>query len=211
MRRNPGALAGREFDLVVVGGGIFGVCAAWDATLRGLSVALLEKTDFAHATSANSYKMIHGGIRYLQHGDVVRLRESSGERRALLRIAPHLVHPLPIVIPTYGHAFQGKELLAAGMLAYDLLTLDRNRGIGAANRRIPRTRLLPREEVLRLFPGLEPRGLTGGAVFHDGQMYNPPRLGLAFVRSAVEGGAVAANYVEAAAFLGGDSRVTGVR
>jgi glycerol-3-phosphate dehydrogenase len=111
MKRNVAALGGKEYDLIIVGGGIFGICAAWDATLRGLSVALLERGDFAHATSANCFKMVHGGMRYLQHGDVYRIRESSHERNVLLRIAPHLVHPLPIVIPTYGHGVQGKEFL----------------------------------------------------------------------------------------------------
>ena len=76
MRRELDTLAGREFDLVIIGGGIFGICAAWDAILCGLSVALVERADFANATSANSFKMIHGGIRYLQHGDVDRIRQS---------------------------------------------------------------------------------------------------------------------------------------
>ena len=89
LKRDINALTGREYDLVIVGGGIFGVCAAWDAALRGLSVAILEKKDFSHATSANHLKMVHGGIRYLQHGDITRVRETSRERTALLRVAPH--------------------------------------------------------------------------------------------------------------------------
>src|SRR5688572_29859605 len=100
MLRQLSEIAQRVYDLVVVGGGIFGICAAWDATLRGLSVALFERADFAGAASANCFKMIHGGIRYLQHGDLVRLRQSTAERSAFLRIAPHLAHPLPIFIPT---------------------------------------------------------------------------------------------------------------
>ena len=135
MRRDLTALADRVYDLVVVGGGIYGACAAWDATLRGLSVALLERQDFGGATTANSLKMVHGGIRYLQHADIYRVRESSRERRALLRIAPHLVRPLPIVIPTYGHGLQGKEFLSAGIKAYELLTCDRNRGLRDPERR----------------------------------------------------------------------------
>ena len=94
MQRKLGELAGREFDLVIVGGGICGAAAAWDATQRGLSVALLDRGDFGGETSANSLKVVHGGIRYLQHLDLARVRESSRERTALLRIAPHLVHPL---------------------------------------------------------------------------------------------------------------------
>jgi len=88
MIKNLQKLRREEYDLVVVGGGIFGACAAWDAASRGLKVALLEKKDFSHATSANHLKMVHGGIRYLQHGDVVRVWESCRERTALLKIAP---------------------------------------------------------------------------------------------------------------------------
>lgn len=210
MRRDIAALAEREFDLVVIGGGIYGVSVAWDATLRGLSVALLERGDFINATSANSFRIVHGGIRYLQHADVPRVRESSHERRTLLRVAPHLVEPLPIVIPTYGRGMQGRAALAAGCRLYDALTFDRNRGIRDPSRRIPAGRLLPRSEVLELFPSVESTDLTGGALIHDGQMYNPTRLGFSFLRSAVELGATASNYVEAVGFLTDGSRVFGV-
>ena len=210
VRRNVGALAEKEYDLVIVGGGIFGICAAWDAILRGLSVALVEKGDFAHATSAHCFKIVHGGIRYLQHADFVRVRESSRERSALLRIAPHLVRPLPIVIPTYGHGMKGKELLSLGLLLYDLVTFDRNRGIHDPERRIPGGQLLSRREVLELFPHLNQEGLTGGVIIHDGQMYSPQRLALSFLWSAVEAGAEAANYLEATKLLRSGDRVCGI-
>ena len=151
MNGRPATLADKAFDVAIIGGGIFGACAAWDAALRGLSVALVERGDFCSGTSANSFKIVHGGIRYLQHGDLVRLRTSCYERTALLRIAPHLVQPLPIVIPTYGRGRQGKALLGAGMVLYDLLTLDRNRGIKDAQRKIPWARFLSRQELLDLF------------------------------------------------------------
>ena len=211
MIRQITTLADQMFDLVVVGGGIFGICIAWDATLRGLSVALLEKGDFAHATSANCFKMVHGGVRYLQHGDFIRLRQSSQERRAFLRVAPHLVRPLPIAIPTFGHGMQGKELLGLGLTAYDLLTADRNRGIRDPSRHIPQWESLSREEVLQEFPGIDPHELTGAAVFHDGQMYSPARLALAFLRAAVERGAQAANYLEATGILHQAGHVLGVK
>ncbi len=193
--RDLSALEEREFDVVVVGGGIFGICIAWDAAARGLSVALLERGDFAEAASAHSFKMVHGGIRYLQHGDLPRVRESVRERRALLRIAPHLVHPLPIVIPTYGHGLQGSAALWAAFRLYDLIAADRNLSLRDPARRISSGRLLTRAECLTLFPGLEQAGLTGAGVFEDGQMFNPPRLALSFLLSAIEAGAVAANYV----------------
>jgi glycerol-3-phosphate dehydrogenase len=211
VKRDLGLLDGRSFDLVVVGAGIFGACAAWDASMRGLRVALIDRGDFASATSANSFKMIHGGIRYLQHGDLPRIRQSSNERRAFLRIAPHLVRPLPIAIPTYGHAMKGKEILRLGIAAYDLLTLDRSRGIVQPECRVPFATSWGRGETLSRFPGLAPNGLTGAVVFADGQMKNPPRLVLSIVRAAVEHGAVAANYVEADGFLREGDRIAGVR
>lgn len=210
MRRNLTSLADREFDLAIVGGGIFGICAAWDAALRGLSVALVERGDFAHATSANSFKIVHGGIRYLQHGDLYRVRESSQERNALLRVAPHLVDPLPMVIPTYGHGLRGKELLRAALGVYDLVTFDRNRGLTDSAKHIPPGCAISREECLRLFPALDRPGLTGAAVFHDAQMYNPPRLSLSFLHSAVEAGAEVANYAEAIGFTRRGDRILGV-
>jgi glycerol-3-phosphate dehydrogenase len=210
MKRNISALAERTYDLIIVGGGIFGVCAAWDATLRGLSVALLERGDFCHATSANHFKTVHGGIRYLQHADLYRIRESNRERNALLRIAPHLVQPLPVLVPTYGHGLQGQELLAVGLLLYDLIVFDRNRGLRDPQRRIPRGHFISQQECLRLFPWIEKEGLTGAAIFYDAQMYNPPRLALSYLRSAVQAGACVANYLEVTNFLRQGERVCGV-
>ena len=211
MQRNTGALASGEFDLAIIGGGAFGAAALWDATLRGLRAVLIERNDFGGGASAECFKIVHGGIRYLQHLDVARLRASCRERSALLRIAPHLVAPLPIVIPTYGRGRKGKAFLGAGMYLYDFLTLDRNAGIADRSRRIPFTRLLGRSELLDLYPELDDRDLTGAAVFDDGQMYSPPRLVLAFVKSAVKAGATACNYVEAYGFLWQGNRVVGIR
>ncbi len=210
MQRNLAALQEREFDLVIVGGGVFGLSVAWDASLRGLSVALLEQRDFAHAASSQCFKMIHGGIRYLQHVDLVRVRHSARERSALLRIAPHLARPLPIFVPTYGHGMKGREVLTAGMLLYDLLTADRNRNIRDASRRIPRTRSVSRARALEMFPELPRDGLSGGAIFHDGQMYSTSRLALAFLLSAAEQGAAAANYVQVSQLLTDGDRIVGV-
>jgi glycerol-3-phosphate dehydrogenase len=211
LKRNLAALANDSFDLLIIGGGAFGAAAAWDATLRGLKVALVEQSDFGSGASAECFKMVHGGIRYLQHADIRRLRSSCAERSAMLRIAPHLVNPLPILIPTYGHGRQGKAFLAAGMYVYDLLTVGRNAGIADATRRVKRTQLLSRARTLELFPELEQRGLSGSAVFEDGQMYNTARLVLAFVESAVRRGAIAANYAQATGFLWEERRVCGAR
>ncbi len=210
MRRIPSALVGREFDVLVVGGGAAGAAAAREASLRGLTVALIEREDFGAGSSAQCFKVVHGGIRYLQHADVARLRASCRERSVFLAIAPHLVAPLPFAIPTYGRGRSGRWPLQCGMWAYDALTADRNRHLSDPSRRIGKTRFLGREETLALFPLLGRNGLTGAAVFEDGQMYNPPRLVLAFIAAAEELGATVANYIEAERLLRKGSRVTGV-
>jgi len=210
MRRDLPALTGPEFDIVVVGGGICGAAIAWDAAQRGLSVALVERGDFGAATSANSLKIVHGGIRYLQHLDLRRLRESARERRTLLRIAPHLVEPLPVVVPTYGHGWRGGGVLGAGFLLFNTLTSDRNSRVSDPARRIPPARLISRREVLDCYPRLDKPQLTGGGVFWDGQLSNPPRLVWELLRTAGRAGAVAANYCEVVGFLRRGTRITGV-
>ncbi|MFV2057300.1 MAG: glycerol-3-phosphate dehydrogenase/oxidase [Thiohalomonadales bacterium] len=210
MQRNIEELSKKHYDVLVVGGGIFAACAAWDCVLRGLSVAIIEKQDFCSGTSANSFKMVHGGMRYLQHADIKRLRASCHERSALLRIAPHLVQPLPIIIPTYGYGKSGKVFLGAGLFLYDALTMGRNAGILDRKRHVTRTQFFSREEVLKEYPDLDPDGLTGAAMFYDGQMYNPTRLVLAFVKSAQAKGAHVANYVEATKLVRDGNKVVGV-
>jgi glycerol-3-phosphate dehydrogenase len=211
MYRDTKALGDGEFDLLIIGGGAFGAAAARDAALRGLRTALIERADFGGGASAECFKIVHGGIRYLQHADVRRLRSSCRERSALLRIAPHLVNPLPIAVPTYGYGRNGRIFLGTGMCVYDLLTFDRNAGLRDRTRQIQRTRFLNRADMLDLFPDIESRSLTGGVVFEDGQMYSPPRLVLAFITSAVADGAIACNYVEATDFIFDGNAVCGVR
>jgi len=193
MKRDPSALAERLWDVLVVGGGIHGACVAWDAVLRGLAVCLVERSDFASGTSANSMKIVHGGLRYLQDGDYRRMREAIGERRALLRIAPHLVHPLPVLVPLRGRGLRGRAALRMALLVNDLVGLDRNAGLDPAHR-LPGGRAVSRPECLRLAPGLDAAGVTGGAVFHDARVEDSERLVLAFLRSAAKAGAQLANH-----------------
>lgn len=211
MKRNLDIFSNRTYDVLVVGGGIYGACLARAAIRQGLSVALLEQADFGGATSANSQKILHGGFRYLQHGDLRRMRESIRARRHFLQAAPHLAHPLPVVIPTYAHGVQRRGLMRVALALYDAIAWDRNRGIRDPHSRIPRSRVLSRAECLRLLPGLASEGVTGGAVWHDGQVCHTERLTLAFIQSAVQAGAVAANYVCVTGFIQEPGRVAGVR
>jgi glycerol-3-phosphate dehydrogenase len=210
MPRDLSNLTRGEYDVLVVGGGAAGAAAAREAALRGYRTVLIERQDFGGGTSAHCFKVVHGGIRYIQHLDVPRLRASCRERSILLKLAPHLVKPLPFVIPTYGAAQNSKWFLGAGMLLYDALTADRNASQPDRKRQVRWTKFLSRAETLALFPEVRRERLTGAAVFEDGQMHNPPRLVLAFVTAAQRLGADVANYVEAESLLMRGERVCGV-
>ena len=210
MKRDLAALAGTTYDAVIIGGGIYGATLAWEAALRGLSVALIEQADFGSGASANSLKTIHGGLRYLQHADIRRMRQSIRERSTLLRIAPHLVNVLPVLVPTYGHGMKGKEVMAVATRINDALSMDRNRGLDAS-KHIPNAHIISKAETLALAPGIRTDGLTGGCVFYDAQAYNTERLTLAFLLSAENIGAVLANYTKAVGFLRWGDQVMGVR
>jgi glycerol-3-phosphate dehydrogenase len=210
MKRNITELTRKIYDVLIIGGGIYGAWVAWDATLRGLSVALVDKGDFGSATSSNSLKVIHGGLRYLQHADFRRLRRSIYERTVLMRVAPHLVHPLPFLMSTYGHSLKGKGIMSLALMMYDLIGFDRNRLKDPA-KYLPRGRVISKDECLRLLPGVDEEGLTGGAIWHDCQLYNSERMLISILRSAEKGGATLANYVEVTGFLKYGNRVTGVK
>lgn len=183
------------YDLIIIGGGINGSGIAWEAALRGMRVALVEKADFGSGASSGCFKIVHGGVRYLQHLDLPRLLESVREQKNLRRIAGHLVQPLPFLVPCYGWGKRGVPFLAAGMTLYDLLAARRNAGLDAENR-LPGYRVLTSEQVRQSVPGLTSSRLTGGVVYHDALMHHCERLTYAVARSAQEAGADIFNYCE---------------
>ena len=155
-----------DVDLIIIGGGIHGAGVARDAARRGLSVSLFEQNDFASATSSASSKLVHGGLRYLERLHVKLVRESLVERSTLIRIAGHLVRPLPFLAPIYDDAPRSRAWMDIGLWLYDLLATGHSLG---------RHRWLNPEEVLGLEPGLNPAGLRGAFLFFDAQM-NDARL-----------------------------------
>ncbi|MDX1520598.1 MAG: FAD-dependent oxidoreductase, partial [Anaerolineae bacterium] len=209
MKRNLEDLTNKEFDVVVVGGGIYGACVAWDGALRGLSVALVEKRDFGAATSANSLKTIHGGLRYLQDGNLKLMRTMINERKAWLRIAPHLVHPLACIMPTYRTSTKNRWALACALKLNDLVSFDRNWDL-APQKHLAGGRTISKAACLAEVPGLASSEITGGALWSDARMYNSERLLISILHSAVAQGAAIANYVEAKRLLRNDERVHGV-
>jgi len=209
MKRDLPQMAQETFDLVIIGGGISGASIAWDATLRGLKVALLEKDDFAHATTAGSSKLIHGGLRYLVNGELGLVRESLRERRIWETIAPHMVDPLPFLIPTYGRGMQSGFVLSVGLTFYDLLSFDRN-WLNDEDKKLPGYKSLSKEEALAIMPSLKKEGLTGAKIYYDCQMFAPERLCLEFILGATDKGARAANYAKVTDFIRHDDIVEGV-
>jgi glycerol-3-phosphate dehydrogenase len=208
MRRDRDAFS-QEFDVLVIGAGIHGACIARLAAKAGLRVALLEKGDFGGATSRNSAKLVHGGLRYIQHFDVPRIRESMLAQRAWFRFAPHLVRPLRFIIPTYGWTTRGPLALAGGMLAFHAIAAGRNDGVRPAIR-LPRSGMIGRDRLLAAHPYLQRGDVTGGAYWYDGQLLDATRVTFECVRDAMEAGAAAANHLEAVSLLHGDRGVCGV-
>jgi glycerol-3-phosphate dehydrogenase len=207
------AMASATLDVLVVGGGITGAGVALDAAARGYRVGLIERHDFASGTSSRSTKLVHGGIRYLPQLDIPLVREALIERGRLLRNAPHLVHPLAFVLPLYASSRHPVGLpvappggvgldviLDTGLFMYDEL---------AGRRNVGRHRRLDREEVLERAACLTPDGLKMGFLYYDAQT-DDTRLTLAVLRSAVERGALVANYCEAVRFEHEGARVAGV-
>jgi glycerol-3-phosphate dehydrogenase len=209
MVRDLDQLAKMKFDILVIGSGIYGACIAWDAALRGLSVALIDSGDFGHATSANSLKIIHGGLRYLQDGNPARVRQMVRERSIWLRIAPHLVRPLPCLMPTTTALMQSRQAMAATLGLNDWLSRDRNQHL-AEDQYLPPGKVISKAALLQALPGLDAGTITGGALWYDAQVHNTEQLLLDLVDSAVSTGAVAANYVRATGYLPNNQRVTGV-
>ena len=211
MQRDLRRLADTKFDVIVVGAGFYGVAAAWDAAQRGLSVAIIDKDDFGAATSFNNLKTLHGGLRSLLSLNFNQMRLFIRERRALARILPHLVRPLPFVVPTSRNPKRSKLAMRIALAISDAVASDRNEGLSDPGIHLPASRIVSREETLRLNPVIAPEGVTGGAVWYDYQMQSTDRVTLSFLLSAVEAGAVAANYVQVQRFLQDNGSVTGVR
>lgn len=189
------------FDLVVIGGGANGCAIAWDAALRGLRVALLEKEDFGWATSAWNSRLIHGGLKYLEKYDARLVRESLREREWMLHAAPHLVRPLRFVLPFYARNAHPATVLRAGMLAYDALSWDKS---------TPRHRIHSPAQALTLIPGLDTNGLQGAASYYDGQVEYAERLSVELALAAASAGAVVLNHAKAERIVVEEGRATGV-
>ena len=195
-------LEGAALDAVVIGGGMAGAGVARDLALRGASVALFEKGDFASGTSSKSSKLIHGGLRYLELGDFKLVRESLREKKTLERLAPHLVRPLPFLVPVYRGAARGLITVRVGMWLYDLLTPGKT---------TERFRVLRPVEALTMEPSVRAEDLRGAGYYFDDLLLYPERLCLENVLSAARHGARTFNYCEVEEFVHGRRGIEGVK
>lgn len=209
MKRDIDQLKAQKFDVLIVGGGSHGACAARDAALRGLSVAMVDQGDICGATSHNSLKTIHGGIRYLQHLNFKRTLESIKEQKIWLRTAPHLVRPLPFLMPTYGHGIRGPLAMLAGITLFRIFGLGRNKHL-REDRRLPPGRLMSSSECLKIAPNIKQNNLTGGAIWYDAQVQHADRAVMQISQHASELGAAICNYVQVNRLQIDNDRVIGV-
>ncbi|PWJ25439.1 glycerol-3-phosphate dehydrogenase [Branchiibius hedensis] len=195
-------LAARHYDVAIVGAGINGAAIAREAALRGLSVVVLERADIGSGTSSWSSRLIHGGLRYLEHGELRLVHESLHDRERLLHIAPHLVKPLGFVVPIYRHNHKPGWMFRIGMVLYDALSSGKS---------LPRHRTIGKKAASVELASLDPDGLTGGLHYYDGQVEYAERLVLETVLSAVESGAVVQTYAAVEEITCDSGRATGVR
>lgn len=186
MRTDPRTLNGTSFDLLVTGGGVQGAAIAREAAMRGVRTLLVEKRDFAVGTSSRSSRLVHGGLRYLQQGNVSLVREALHERERLLRLAPHLVRPLPVLLPFYPDSGGSRLLSWIGVHAYSWL---------AGRSTMPGPRRLSAKDALLAFPGLRSRDLRGAVMYHDAATVDA-RVTLANVLAAARAGCAVANHCE---------------
>jgi glycerol-3-phosphate dehydrogenase len=199
--RVPHDIGSYPFDLIVVGAGINGAGIARDAAMRGLKVLLLDKGDISSGTTSWSTRLAHGGLRYLQHYEFFLVRESLKDREILLRMAPHLVKPLGFLVPIYEHMSHGKLMIQLGMMAYDVLSVEKS---------VESHSLFDREQALEREPGLNPEGLKGAAFYYDAQAEYAERLAVENAVSARDHGAVMLTYAGVERLVVENGRVVGV-
>ncbi|UCE05467.1 MAG: FAD-dependent oxidoreductase, partial [bacterium] len=209
MKRNLRKLKELHFDVLIIGGGIHGAAIALEAARAGFKTALIERRDFCQATSANSLKILHGGLRYLQKLDFARMRASICSRHEFMRQVPHLIIPLAFVIPTYGYGFRNKTLLRTALLINDLIGWKRN-AYPDAEMKLPRGKILSRQKFCQIVPDTREDQISGAALWYDALVLNTERLTLELIKKACEYEACVANYVEGTKILIQNNRAYGV-
>lgn len=211
IRRDPASAAKEQYDAIVVGGGIYGVMLAREGSRRGLKTLLVEKDDFGGATSANSLRIIHGGLRYLQTLDLPRFRESVAERRWFLSNFPRMIRTLPCLMPLYGDGLRRPSIFRVALFLNDFLGRPPGDVPSRPARKLPPGEVIDAGQVKRIYPAVDTKGLKGGAIWHDAIMPDPQRVLVAILRLACSHGATALNYMEAGKLIKDGNAVTGIK
>ena len=211
IRRDPPSSAKGRYDVIVIGGGIYGVMLAYEGSRRGLKTLLVEKDDFGGATSANSLRIIHGGLRYLQTLDLPRFRESVEERRWFLSRFPRMVRTLPCLMPLYGEGLRRPSIFRVALFLNDQLGRFPGGVPFRPAREIPPGEVIESEKVKRIFPAVDRKGLKGGAIWHDAFMPDPQRILIAILRKASSHGGTALNYMESVELLKEGNTAAGIK
>ena len=210
IKRNPQEASKNIYDLIIIGGGIYGACLLLTASQAGKRALLLEKEDFGAATSFNNLRTVHGGLRYLQSLDLKRIFESVSERRWFFRNFPDLVKPLPCLMPLYGNGVYRPSIFRFALLLNDILSGNRNFGV-QEERKLPSGKIVSKAEVKNIFPQVDENNLRGGAVWFDGAMPDSQKLLIEIVKWGCGLNGTALNYTEVTDLIVEDGKVTGLK
>lgn len=199
----------KNYDLIIIGGGFYGVMIAYESACRGLKTVLLEKNDFGAATSFNSLRIVHGGLRYLQSLDIHRFRESVGERKWFLENFPNLTKPISCLMPLYNKGLQRNSIMRVALNINDILSLDRNKSVSAKNILL-NGKVISAEKVQEIFPKVDTSELKGGAIWHDGTIDDSQIVLMEILKTASKNGCTPLNYVEVNNIISDENRIKGV-
>ena len=210
IKRNLAESSKKQFDLIIIGGGIYGASLLLTASQAGKKALLIEKDDFGAATSFNNLRTVHGGLRYLQSLDVKRIFESVSERRWFFRNFPDLIKPLPCLMPLYGKGVYRPSIFRFALLLNDLLSSNRN-DLVADDKRLPNGKIVSKNEVKEIFPQVDDNNLKGGAIWYDGAMPDSQKVLIEIIKWGCSLNGSALNYTEVSDLLVSEGKVIGVR
>ena len=208
--RDIGKNEKENFELIITGGGIYGIMLLLEASRRKIKTLLLEKNDFGGATTLNHLKTVHGGLRYLQSLDLPRFRESVSERKWFLKYFPRYVSPMSCIMPLYGNGLKRNSIMRGALMLNDLFSFTRNNGIHAS-KKLPGGKILSAEKTAELFEDVDKKGLTGSALWYDANIEEFQRLIMTILRKSVDLGSVPLNYIEVKEVKTENNKVTGVK
>lgn len=208
--RDIGKAEKENFELIITGGGIYGIMLLLEASRRNIKTLLLEKNDFGGATTLNHLKTVHGGLRYLQSLDLTRFRESVNERKWFLKYFPKYVNPMSCIMPLYGNGLKRNSVMRGALMLNDIFSFNRNMGI-TEGKKLPGGKILSDKKTTKIFEGVDKKGLKGSAFWFDANIEEFQRLIMKVLRKSVDLGATPLNYIEVKELVTEDNKVKGVK